>query len=99
MDSLLRYNTPVISVMKKLAYEGDSTSHGGKILSGSDRIKIKGRRAARVGDIVSCPIHGDNRIIEGGSSMTDAGVPVARDRDRTQCGSFLIATSDGATVR
>ncbi|MFM0666701.1 PAAR domain-containing protein [Paraburkholderia sediminicola] len=85
--------------MKKLAYEGDYTSHGGTILSGSDRININGRRAARVGDIVSCPIHGDNEIIEGSASMTDAGVPVSRDGDRTQCGSFLIATSDGATVR
>src|SRR5579864_4778089 len=86
----LTYRIGVVR-MKKLAYEGDSTSHGGKILSGSDRIKIKDRRAARVGDIVSCPIHGDNKIIEGGTSMTDAGVPVSRDRDRIQCGSFLIA--------
>jgi uncharacterized Zn-binding protein involved in type VI secretion len=46
--------------MKKLAYEGDDTSHLGKILAGSDSIKIKGRRAARVGDKVSCPIHGHN---------------------------------------
>ena len=75
--------------MKKLAYEGDGTSHGGQIVSGSDRIKIKGRRAARIGDIVSCPIHGHNEIVEGGTSMTDAGVPVSRDGDRTQCGSFL----------
>lgn len=85
--------------MKKLAYEGDSTSHGGTILSGSDRIKIKGRRAARIGDIVSCPKHGDNKIVEGGTSMTDAGIPVSRDGDKTQCGSILIATSDGAMVR
>jgi uncharacterized Zn-binding protein involved in type VI secretion len=78
---------------KKLAYEGDSTSHGGKILTGSDRIKVKGRRAARVGDMVSCPIHGNNEIAEGGS------IPLSRAGDHTQCGSFLIATSDGATVR
>jgi uncharacterized Zn-binding protein involved in type VI secretion len=85
--------------MKKLAYEGDATSHGGKILTGSDRIKVKGRRAARVGDIVSCPIHGDNEIVEGGSSMKDGGVRLSRDGDHTRCGSFLIASSDGATVR
>ncbi|KFX66552.1 PAAR domain-containing protein [Paraburkholderia fungorum] len=84
---------------KQLAYEGDSTSHGGKILTGSDRIKVKGRRAARVGDMVSCPIHGNNEIAEGGSSMKDAGIPLSRAGDHTQCGSFLIATSDGATVR
>ncbi|WP_429261821.1 PAAR domain-containing protein [Paraburkholderia atlantica] len=85
--------------MKKLAYEGDSTSHGGKILTGSDRIKVKGRRAARVGDLVSCPIHGDNAILEGSSSIKDAGTPLSRDGDKTQCGSVLIALSDGATVR
>ncbi|AJG24464.1 PAAR domain-containing protein [Cupriavidus basilensis] len=85
--------------MKVLAYEDDDTSHGGKILSGSDRIQVRGRRAARIGDIVSCPIHGDNKIVEGGASMTDAGVPLARDGDRTQCGSILIARWRGATVR
>ncbi|WP_233805181.1 PAAR domain-containing protein [Paraburkholderia sp. HP33-1] len=85
--------------MKKLAYEGDSTSHGGKILSGSDRIKVKGRRAAKVGILVSCPIHGDNEIIDGSSRMKDAGTPLSRDGDATQCGSVLIASADGATVR
>jgi len=64
--------------MKKLAYEGDRTSHGGMVLSGSDRIKVKGRRAARVGIVVSCPIHGDNEIIEGSSRIKDAGIPLAQ---------------------
>ncbi|HEY2023162.1 PAAR domain-containing protein [Paraburkholderia sp.] len=85
--------------MKKLAYQGDSTSHGGKILTGSDRIKVGGRRAARVGDLVSCPIHGDNPIIEGAGGIKDAGTPLSRDGDKTQCGSVLIALSDGATVK
>jgi uncharacterized Zn-binding protein involved in type VI secretion len=85
--------------MKKLAYKGDSTSHGGKILSGSNRIKVTGRRVARVGDIVSCPIHGDIEIVEVGPSMKDADMPVSRNGHRTQYGSFLIATSDRATVR
>lgn len=85
--------------MKKLAYEGDATSHGGVILTGSDRIKVKGRRAARVGDRVSCPIHGDNAIVEGSSSMKDGNTPLSRDGDRTRCGACLIASTDGAQVR
>jgi uncharacterized Zn-binding protein involved in type VI secretion len=85
--------------MTNLAYENDDTSHGGKILTGSDRIKVNGRRAARIGDIVSCPLHGDNPILSGSSGMTDAGVPLARDGDRTLCGSALIAKLSGATVR
>lgn len=84
--------------MKKLVYEGDHTSHGGVVLSGSDRIGVKGRRAAKVGTLVSCPIHGDNEIIEGSGRLTDAGVPLARDGDATRCGSVLIASSDGAQV-
>lgn len=85
--------------MKILAYEGDPTTHGGKVLNGSDRIKVNGRRAARVGDLVSCPIHGDNPITSGSTRMTDAGVRLACDGDATQCGSVLIARSRGATVR
>lgn len=85
--------------MKNLAYEGDATSHGGKIPTGSDRIKVKGRRAARIGDKVSCPIHGDNEIVEGSSSAKDGTTSLSRDGDHTRCGAYLIASSTGAQVR
>ena len=85
--------------MKTLAYEGDPTTQGGKIVNGSDRIKVNGRRAARVGDLVSCPIHGDNPITSGSARMTNAGFRLACDGDGTQCGSVLIGRSRGATVR
>jgi uncharacterized Zn-binding protein involved in type VI secretion len=83
--------------MKNLASEGDATSHGGQILTSSDRIQVKGRRAARIG--VSCPIHGDNEIVEGSSRMKDGTTPLSHDGDHTQCGAFLIASSTGARVR
>lgn len=85
--------------MKNLAYEGDATSHGGKILTGSGRIKVKNRRAARQGDPVSCPIHGDNLIAEGSHRIKDGATPLARDGDHTECGAFLIASSSGALVK
>jgi uncharacterized Zn-binding protein involved in type VI secretion len=85
--------------VKKLAYEGDATSHGGKILTGSDCIKVKGRRAARIGDKVSCPIHGDNEIVEGSGRMKDGTRPLSRNGDHTRCGAVLIASSGGAQVR
>jgi uncharacterized Zn-binding protein involved in type VI secretion len=81
--------------MKNLAYENDATSHGGKILTGSDRIKVKSRRAARIGDKVSCPIHGDNEIVEGSSRMKDSTTPLSSDGDQTRCGAVLIASSGG----
>jgi uncharacterized Zn-binding protein involved in type VI secretion len=85
--------------MKNLVYENDSNSHGGKVLTGTDRIKVKGRRAARIGDTVSCPIHGDNRIIEGGPRIKAGTTLLARDGDHTECGAYLIASSSGASVR
>ncbi|MDR6497497.1 putative Zn-binding protein involved in type VI secretion [Burkholderia ambifaria] len=85
--------------MKNLAYEGDTTSHGGKTPTGSDRIKAKERRAARVGDKVSRPIHGDNEIVEGSGRMKDGTTPLSRDGDHTRCGAVLIASSTGAQVK
>lgn len=85
--------------MKNLACEGDATSHGGKILTGADRITVKGRRAARIGDRVSCPIHGENRIVGGSSRMSDGATPLSCDGDHTECGAVLLATSDAAKVR
>ena len=85
--------------MKNLVYEGDATSHGGAILTGSDRVKVKGRRAARIGDGVSCPIHGDNEVVEGSDRMMDGARALSRGGDHTQCGAVLIASSGEAQVR
>ncbi|WP_321946979.1 PAAR domain-containing protein [Paraburkholderia sp. J10-1] len=84
--------------MKNFVYEGDATSHGGKVLSGSGSIKVKGRRAARVGDRVSCPLHGDNEIIEGSSRVKDGQIMLSRDGDHTRCGATLISSGCGARV-
>jgi uncharacterized Zn-binding protein involved in type VI secretion len=84
--------------MKNLAYKGNATSHNGKILTTSVYIKVNERRAAQFGDMVFCPIHGDNKIVEG-SSMKNGCVGLSRDGVRTQRSSFLISTFDDATVR
>ncbi|VVE88361.1 PAAR domain-containing protein [Pandoraea bronchicola] len=84
--------------MKSLAYEGDATSHGGKVLCGTDRIKVNGRRAAHVGAKVSCPIHGDNEIVEGTSRMKFGSTALSREGDQTRCGAHLIASAGGAKV-
>jgi uncharacterized Zn-binding protein involved in type VI secretion len=85
--------------MKNIIYVDDDTSHGGKVLTGSDLIKVGGRRAARVGDRVSCPEHGENDILEGSSNMKDGGIPLARDGDHAWCGCVLIASSSGVRVQ
>jgi uncharacterized Zn-binding protein involved in type VI secretion len=77
-------------------YVGDETSHGGKVLTGSSRISLNGRAAARQTDKVSCPRCGDNAIAEGDSKMLDGDLPLAFHGHKTLCGAILLSSS-GAT--
>lgn len=84
--------------MKKPALLDDPTSHGGKVKTASSTYVLDGRRAARVGDIVSCPIHGDNPLTEGGDGMTDEGRPLAVTGCRSQCGSVVLPSYSGVKI-
>ena len=77
---------------------GDATSHGGKVISASSSFDFEGRPAALLYDIVSCPQHGDNSIVEAGDSLFDGDRPCVVDRCRTQCGSQVIAGSSGVSI-
>lgn len=85
--------------MPALIYVGDSTSHGGMVLTGSPHITLNGRAAARKGDRVSCPLCGDNLIAEGNPSICDAGQPMAFHGHKTACGATLIASSNSTETR
>jgi uncharacterized Zn-binding protein involved in type VI secretion len=80
-------NRPLIRV-------DDTTSHGGKVLEGSENMIVDGKPVARVGDKVSCPIHGDTTIDSGSPTYIIDGKPTARDGDKTACGATLKATQD-----
>jgi uncharacterized Zn-binding protein involved in type VI secretion len=73
---------------------GDSTSHGGKVVSASPVSTINGKGIARVGDMVSCPRrgHGTCEIVSGDTTCLIDGKPVARAGDKTACGAELIPT-------
>lgn len=73
---------------------GDTTSHGGKVITGADMWNVFGKPVARVGDKVICP-KCDNKvyeIIEGNQKMNAFGRPVAFDGHRTSCGATLISS-------
>jgi len=76
----------------KTAVEGDSTDHGGSISSVSGNLVINGKRAARKGDKVSCPIHGDNELTEC-SGIPVNGKALALHGDKSACGSIVMANS------
>jgi len=76
----------------KIIVLGDGTDHGGKVIAGSPVHDIDGKPIARLGDLVDCPAHGENRIVSAHATLTVGGVAVAVDGCETECGSRLIGS-------
>lgn len=73
---------------------GDTTDHGGTVISGAPASDVQGRQIARVGDQVTCPKKGHGRvttIVSGDPTCMIDGAPAARHGDKTACGATLIA--------
>lgn len=81
---------------RRIILVGDPTSHGGAVTTGAPGSNVGGKAIARLGDQVSCPKHGTNKIVEGEASYGIGGVPVALEGHLTECGSTLIATSSSS---
>jgi uncharacterized Zn-binding protein involved in type VI secretion len=77
---------------------GDSTSHGGTIVTGAERTLIDGMPAARMGDLHSCPEHGTTEIVQGSEKTLIEGKPAARVGDMTDCGAVIVTGSETALV-
>lgn len=80
--------------------EGDTTSHGGRVLACTSTNTVFGKPLALEGDMVSCPKCGGVYPIVGVRvrSMTFGGRAVATEGDKTACGATLIASQGMATV-
>lgn len=79
---------------------GDSTSHGGVVVSAAPTVIVEGKPAARIGDMTTCPIpgHGASPIVSGDSTCMVDGRAVARQGDLTGCGAVLIASQGASGV-
>ena len=80
--------------MPMIARLGDTSTHGGAIVTSASKSYCEGQLIARHTDILNCPIHGPNPIVEHSSKMWCEGLEVARHGDHTACGAALIS---GAT--
>ncbi len=78
--------------MSALVCLGDATTHGGKVISASSLMFINGIQVALIGDRISCPEHGLNRIIEGDSTASEEGVFVVVDNCLCECGCRVISS-------
>jgi uncharacterized Zn-binding protein involved in type VI secretion len=81
---------------KEMIVVGDTTTHGGKVITGSPDDQIDGKAIARKGDLVECPEHGVNPIIEGDDSFMVGDKPAALEGHHAACGCALI--SQGHTL-
>jgi uncharacterized Zn-binding protein involved in type VI secretion len=82
--------------MRNVIRLGDSTSHGGKVVSVSaNHFTVDDIPVARVGDACSCPIKGHDNctIAEGDPHHVIDGVPVAYEGHKTTCGAALIPST------
>jgi uncharacterized Zn-binding protein involved in type VI secretion len=87
----------------QLIVVGDSTSHGGRVISGSETHMVGDKRIARLFDLVDCPQkypdgrpHGINKIIEAHPTFTIGGKRVALHGHRTECGCALIGSGSAS---
>ncbi|APW38762.1 hypothetical protein RD110_17410 [Rhodoferax koreense] len=71
---------------------GDSTSHGGRVISATGPA-VLGIPAARQGDMTHCPqCKADFAITPDGAGARHLGLPCAYDGDLTACGARLVSS-------
>jgi len=74
------------------AVEGDSTTSGGRVVTGSPFTDIDGFPVARIGDSATCPKHnGTFPIVDGDPTTIIDGQPVALHGSRLACGCGILA--------
>jgi uncharacterized Zn-binding protein involved in type VI secretion len=79
---------------------GDSTTHGGNVISASSTTIVQGKPVALVGDEVLCPIpgHGVNAIVEGCEEWFENGRAMVVNGCRSECGCQVIASTTECVV-
>ena len=84
---------------KPVARLGDTTNHGGTIVTGSTGTIVNGKPVARMGDLHACPRkgHGLTRIVSGSTTTLIEGKPTARMGDTTGCGAVIVTASPDTT--
>jgi uncharacterized Zn-binding protein involved in type VI secretion len=72
---------------------GDSTSHGGKVISASALMQVHGIAVALEGDMAYCPkCKGDYAILPSGKGKQHLGRWLAYAGTQTACGAVLMST-------
>ena len=86
--------------MAQIVRLGDTSSHGGTMISASGKFKVNGKIVCINGDMHSCPIpyHGITAVIST-TTLNSNGQPVTRTGDSVGCGAVLVTGSPDTTTR
>src|ERR1700743_2822840 len=86
--------------MSLFIVEGDSTSHGGKVLGCASVSTVDDKRVARLGDMATCPKCGGVYpiVTSKNPGMNMNGRPPAFEGDKTACGATLISSQASASA-
>ncbi|MBT1538278.1 PAAR domain-containing protein [Ralstonia solanacearum] len=81
--------------MRGVIREGDSTTHGGKVITGASGYRVMGQAVACVGDHCTCPIPGHDHcvIVESDPTFKVNGRMVAFHGHKVSCGATLISSA------
>lgn len=79
---------------------GDTSSHGGSMVSASGSFKVNGKMVCVNGDMHSCPIpyHGTTPV-SSFTSLISNGKPVTRTGDAAGCGAIITTGSPDTNTR
>lgn len=86
--------------MSKLIRLGDSSDHGGTMVTASGKFKSGGVQACLDGDLHQCgnSDHGTTPVTSTATAKSD-GKGILRGGDRAGCGALLSSSSKNVTVK
>lgn len=85
-------------IMPQVARIGDLISHGGSIIEGSPTVNANSIPVARLGDAVTCNLHGAQTITSASPTVSADGIAVARLGDSVSCGAVISSASPNVSA-
>ena len=84
-----------MGTLSPIARLGDTSDHGGTIITASTVVSCDGIGVAGQGDLHSCPIpgHGVTPLISGSDGKMADGLLIIRIGDIAECGAVVITGS------
>lgn len=80
--------------MKALVRIGDTSDHGGKMITGTSKFTVNGINGCVTGDIHSCPRRGHgNTSVTSNSNVSSNGKSILHVGDIAGCGAKIISGS------